>query len=102
MEPIFCGGERRAMQEREQWASGCNFVALRPGLVLSYERNVETLRAMAAAGFRIVSAMEFLTGEARLGDEERAVITFAGGELVRGGGGPRCMSCPVVREDPWS
>ena len=31
MEPIFCGGERRRNQEREQWASGCNFAALRPG-----------------------------------------------------------------------
>jgi len=33
VEPIFCGGERRATQEREQWASGCNFAAMRPGLV---------------------------------------------------------------------
>ena len=102
MEPIFCGGDRRAMQEREQWASGCNFVAVRPGVVLSYERNVETLAAMERSGFAVVPAMAFLTGDRRIGDDDRAVITFAGGELVRGGGGPRCMSCPVVREDPWT
>src|SRR5687767_1892181 len=36
MEPILCGGGRRIMQEREQWSSGCNFLAVRPGLVLSY------------------------------------------------------------------
>ena len=36
LEPIFCGGERRVMQEREQWSSGCNFCAMRPGVVTSY------------------------------------------------------------------
>ena len=102
MTPIFAGGDSRVIQEREQWASGCNFVAMRPGLVLSYARNGGTLREMERAGFAVVTAEDFLADEAPLRDDARAVITFPGSELVRGGGGPRCMTLPVQRDDPWT
>lgn len=102
MEPIACGGSRRIMQDREQWASGCNCLALRPGLVMSYARNEATLREIERAGFRVVAATDFLSGASRIADDERAVISVDGSELVRGGGGPRCMSCPVTRDDPWT
>jgi arginine deiminase len=100
LEPIFCGGSDRADQEREQWGSACNFFAVRPGVVLGYDRSEATLKEMQKAGYRIVPARKFLTGEETVEDGGRAVITVKGSELVRGGGGPRCMTMPIRRDDP--
>ena len=64
--------------EREQWDDGNNFLAVAPGVILGYERNVATNR--------------FLT------DQGISVVPVVGEELGRGRGGPRCMTCPIERE----
>lgn len=96
LEPIFAGGDHRHTQDREQWASACNFLAVQPGVILAYARNEATLGELQKAGYKIVESDDFLTRPKKKISGKMA-ITFPGGELVRGGGGPRCMTMPLRR-----
>ncbi|HAR5801405.1 TPA: arginine deiminase [Staphylococcus pseudintermedius] len=64
---------------REQWNDGSNTFTIRPGVVVTYDRNYVSNQLLREHGVK--------------------VIEITGSELVRGRGGPRCMSQPLYRED---
>ncbi len=98
---IKCGGEIRTNQFREQWTDGANVFALAPGIIVGYERNTNTFRALREHGYQIVNQYEFIE-EYKNKDFDpsgkKMAISFLGHELCRGRGGARCMTMPILRE----
>ncbi len=76
---IRCGGGDMMAAQREQWNDGSNTLCIAPGVVVTYERNYVSNELMDKKGIK--------------------VLTMPSSELSRGRGGPRCMSCPVNRDD---
>lgn len=76
---IRCGGGDMMASQREQWNDGSNTLCIAPGTVVTYERNYVSNELMEKKGIK--------------------VLTMLSSELSRGRGGPRCMSCPVNRDD---
>lgn len=79
VELIRCGGGLGIDAQREQWNDGSNTLAIAPGEVIVYDRNVVTNALLEEAGVKLHKMPSY--------------------ELSRGRGGPRCMSMPLYRED---
>lgn len=75
---IHCGGSDSVVAEREQWNDGSNVLAIEPGKVIAYDRNIVTNQILEDNGIE--------------------VLTIPSSELSRGRGGPRCMSMPLKRK----
>ena len=76
---IICVGDLEdvIVQKREQWTDASNLLAIAPGVLIGYERNLKTNAMLRNEGFKIHEIF--------------------GAELGRGRGGARCMSCPIER-----
>ena len=77
---IHCGGKDMIVSEREQWNDGSNTLCIEPGKVVVYDRNYVTNQILRDNGIE--------------------VLEMPSSELSRGRGGPRCMSMPLIRNNP--
>jgi arginine deiminase len=102
LQPIPCGGGDPLFQRREQWTDGANALAVAPGVILLYDRNVRTAEELARHGFRVVSAEDLLQGRVDISLEKpaRTCVLIPSHELSRARGGPHCLSHPLCRESP--
>lgn len=74
---IPCGDGDPIAAPREQWNDGSNTLAIKPGVVVTYNRNYVSNQLLRENGIQ--------------------VIEVPSSELSRGRGGPRCMSMPLLR-----
>lgn len=100
LEPIPCGGSDPVAQQRDQWTDGANTLALAPGKITLYDRNIATVEELDRQGFEVKTAEDVLLGrsETQLDTPGRVCLLLPSHEISRARGGPHCLSHPLVRD----
>jgi len=99
---VFSGNNEYPYAVREQWTDSCNLLALKEGVVLSYDRNEKTAAAFKQAGFKVIKVQDLIhdleEDRIRTIDITDTVILMPSAELSRARGGFHCMSMPIHRD----
>lgn len=100
LKPVSCGGDDPMHQQREQWTDGANALAVAPGLIVLYERNVQTAEALNQAGYRILDADDVIAGREKLDADAggKTCVVLPSNEISRARGGPHCLTHGLVRD----
>ena len=102
MQYVFAGNGESPYQEREQWTDSVNLTCVRPGVAISYDRNLKTLAAFETAGYKVIDAEDLfkqaVADSSYISKLEKTIITIPSAELSRARGGSHCMTCPIIRK----
>ncbi len=101
---IYCGGGIFPYNEREQWTDACNYLVIKEGVAMGFDRNLKTIEEFKKKGFQILKATDIIQQfEAGMSTDEilhkDTLITLSSAELSRARGGTHCMSMPLLREN---